>query len=55
MIDHSLMVLVSKSMGAVYFFILFAAILVYAYWPRNKQTFEEVAKSILEDDDKPCQ
>jgi len=55
MSEHASMVLLSKSMGVVYFFVLFAAIVIYAYWPRNKSSFDKAAKSILQDQDKPCQ
>lgn len=55
MIEHALMVLLSKSMGVVYFFLFFVAVVVYAYLPRNKQSFSKAANSILRDEDKPCQ
>jgi cytochrome c oxidase cbb3-type subunit 4 len=55
MIEHALMVLFSKSMGVVYFFLFFVAVVIYAYLPRNKQSFSEAASSILKDNDKPCQ
>lgn len=55
MIEHGLLVLFSKSMGVIYFFLLFIAIVIYVCLPRNKKPFDDAAKSILEDEDKPCQ
>lgn len=55
MIEHAAVVLLSKSMGVVYFFLLFSGILIYAWLPRNKKGFDQAATSILEDSDKPCQ
>ncbi len=54
MIEHAAMVLLSKSMGVVYFFCVFVAVIIYACLPRNKKSFDQAAKSILMDEDKPC-
>ena len=43
----------SKSFGLFYLLALSAAVVVYAYWPSNKQRFDEAAHSILADEDKP--
>ena len=37
--------------GTIYFGLIFAAGLIYALWPRNKEAFERLAKLPLEDDD----
>jgi cytochrome c oxidase cbb3-type subunit 4 len=34
---------------------LFIAVLIYVYWPSNKKRFDDAAKSILDDEDKPSQ
>jgi cytochrome c oxidase cbb3-type subunit IV len=33
--------------------VLFCAVLVYALWPANRETFRRAARSILEKEDKP--
>ena len=38
------MVLIALSLG----------VLVYAYWPSNKQRFDDAARNIIHDEDKPC-
>ena len=39
-----------QSWDAVYFLALFAIAAVYAYWPRNKETFQRAARMPLEDE-----
>ncbi|MBV9994543.1 MAG: cbb3-type cytochrome c oxidase subunit 3 [Caulobacteraceae bacterium] len=34
--------------GAVYFALLFAAVLVYAFWPKNREKFEKAARAALD-------
>lgn len=34
--------------GTVYFLVLFAAVLVYAFWPKNKEKFEKAARAALD-------
>ena len=43
----------SKSFGLFYLLALSAAVVVYAYWPSNKERFDQAAHSILADEDKP--
>ena len=52
-VAHDLLVGISKSFGLFYLIALSAAVLVYAYWPSNKQRFDRAAHSILDDEDKP--
>ena len=33
---------------------LSVGVLIYAYWPSNKQRFEDAARNIIHDEDKPC-
>ena len=35
--------------GSIYFLLLFAAVCVYAFWPRNKAEFDKAARAPLED------
>jgi cytochrome c oxidase cbb3-type subunit 4 len=37
----------------VVFVLIFVAIVIYAYWPGNKKSFDEAAQLPLDDDDKP--
>ncbi len=39
--------------GLIYFVLLFAAVLVYALWPSNKDKFKEAAQSPLRKGDTP--
>ena len=34
----------------VYFSLLFAMVCVYAFWPRNKETFDRAARLPLDED-----
>jgi cytochrome c oxidase cbb3-type subunit IV len=52
-ITHDFLVGFSKSFGLFYLLALSAAVVVYAYWPSNKERFDEAAHSILADEDKP--
>ncbi|MBF0179937.1 MAG: cbb3-type cytochrome c oxidase subunit 3 [Magnetococcales bacterium] len=42
----------SKQFGLVWFFLLFVAILVWAFWPGNKKRFEDEGRRILEDEER---
>ena len=55
MIEHGLLVLLSKSTGVIYFFLIFLAVVIYVCLPRNKEPFDHAAQSIITDEDKPCQ
>jgi cytochrome c oxidase cbb3-type subunit 4 len=52
-VEHDFLVVISKSYGLFYLIALSAAVLVYTYWPPNKQRFDRAAQSILDDEDKP--
>lgn len=52
---HDTVVWFSKSFGLFYLIALSVGVLVYVYWPSNKKRFDEAAKSILRDEDKPWQ
>lgn len=53
--EHDSTVWFSKSFGLFYLIALSVIIVVYAYWPSNKKPFDEAAKSILDNEDKPYQ
>ena len=40
--------------GSVYFLLLFAAVCVYAFWPRNKAEFDKAARAPLDDEEDPA-
>ena len=44
----------SKSFGLFYFIGFSICVIVYACWPANKKPFDEAARNILEDEDRPC-
>lgn len=52
-IDHETLVWLSKSVGLFYLIGLSVIVLVYVYWPKNKQRFDRAAHTILEDEDQP--
>jgi cytochrome c oxidase cbb3-type subunit 4 len=52
-VEHDFLVGISKSLGLFYLIALSVAVLIYAYWPSNKQRFERAARSILREEDRP--
>lgn len=54
-LDHGSLVAFSKSFGLFYLIALSIGVLVYAFWPSNKKRFDDAARGILHDEDKPCQ
>jgi cytochrome c oxidase cbb3-type subunit IV len=53
-IDHLSLVAFAKSWGLLYLIALSVGVLVYAYWPANRQRFDRAGSSILGEDDRPC-
>jgi len=53
-VEHSDLVYIAKSYGLIGLMIGFALAVLYAYWPANRAPFERVARSIVDDEDKPC-
>lgn len=39
---------IAQQAGTVYFTLIFIAVLVYAFWPANKQKFEKAARAALD-------
>jgi cytochrome c oxidase cbb3-type subunit 4 len=52
---HESAIELSQIAALILFIALFAAVLLYVFWPGNKKKFDEAAKLPLEDedDDKP--
>jgi len=50
--DYEAISTFSKSWGLVYMVVLFAGVVLYAFWPRNKATFDKAAHVPLEEDDR---
>jgi cytochrome c oxidase cbb3-type subunit 4 len=53
-ISHDTLTYFSKSWGLFYLMAFSAAVVIYAFWPSKKKTFERAARQILDDEDKPC-
>lgn len=49
--DFDGLVSFTRQFGLVWFFLLFVAIVAWAYWPGNKKRFEQEGRKILEDAD----
>jgi cytochrome c oxidase cbb3-type subunit IV len=54
-IDHAMLVGLAKSLGLFYLLAMAAAVLVYAFWPANKERFDKAARDMIEDEDEPWQ
>ena len=52
-IDHNAMLAFAKSFGLFYLIALSIGVLIYAYWPSNKQRFDQAARNIIQDEDAP--
>ena len=53
MLDHDTVVGFTKSWGLFYLIAMAVGVLVYAFWPANREQFHAAKKSILDQDDKP--
>ncbi len=53
-LSHDVLVYFSKSWGLFYLIGLSVAVVIYAFWPSKRATFERAARQILDDEDKPC-
>ncbi len=54
-INHETLVAFARSWGLLYLMAFFAVVLVYAFWPSNRQRFDRAKNSILEEEDRPWQ
>ena len=41
---------ISQVVALIFFIVLFAGVVLYAFWPGNKKQFDEAAKLPLEED-----
>lgn len=48
--DYQTVAHFSETWGLLFLFVLFVGAVVYAFWPDNKQKFEEAARMPLDDD-----
>jgi cytochrome c oxidase cbb3-type subunit IV len=53
-IDHFSIVAFAKSWGLLYLIALSVGVLVYTFWPSNRERFDRAGNSILGEDDRPC-
>ena len=53
-LSHDVLGYFSKSWGLFYLIGLSVAVVIYAFWPSKRATFERAARQILDDEDKPC-
>lgn len=53
--DHETLVWISKTYGLIYLMIFSLVVVVYAYWPSKKQEFDDAARSVLEEEERPWQ
>lgn len=54
-VSHDFLTYFSKSWGLFYLMAFSVAVMVYAFWPSKKKDFEQAARQILNDEDRPCQ
>lgn len=54
-LDHDTLVAFSKSWGLLYLMVFFMCVVLYAFWPNNRERFDRAKHSILEQDDRPWQ
>ncbi len=47
---YSMQAQFAQSAGTIYCFLFFVATLVYALWPKNKETFHDAARMPLRED-----
>ncbi len=53
-IAHETLVAFAKSWGLFYLIGLALAVVVYTFWPGNRDRFKRAKHSILDDDDRPA-
>jgi cytochrome c oxidase cbb3-type subunit IV len=44
---------ISQVAALLFFIVLFAAVVIYAFWPGNKKKFDEAAKLPFDDNSEP--
>lgn len=53
-LDHETLVAFAKSFGLFYLIAFSIGVVIYAYWPSNKKSFDHAASSIFDDEEGPC-
>jgi len=53
-LDHGTLVAFSKSFGLFYLIAMSVVAVAYAFWPSLQSQFDQAARDIIEDEDKPC-
>jgi cytochrome c oxidase cbb3-type subunit 4 len=43
---------IAQSLGVLFFMACFGAAIAYAFWPRNRATFDRAARLALDEDDR---
>ena len=51
--DYETLTGFSKSWGLFYLLAMTAGVLVYTFWPKNRQKFDSAKTSVLREDDRP--
>ena len=51
--DYNSVVAFSKTWGLFYLIALAVGVLIYTFWPGNRNRFDKAKKDILDKDDKP--
>lgn len=51
---HNAVIGFSKSFGLFYLIALSIGVLIYTFWPANRQAFEQAARNVVTEDDRPC-
>ena len=55
-IDHETLTHLAKSFGLFYLIAMSIGVLIYTFWPSNKQAFDRAANAVVSDEeDRPCQ
>ena len=52
-ISHDMLVGTAKSWGLFYFIAFSICVVIYTFWPTNKERFERAEKEIFDEEDGP--
>ncbi len=53
-ISHETLVGIAKSWGLFYFIAMSIGVLIYTFWPRNRERFARAKLIVLDKEDRPC-
>lgn len=52
---HDVVLVFSKTWGAIYLLVVFLAAALWTYWPSRRQMYDEASQAPLQtDEDRPC-